>query len=102
MSDLSTIHIDFKDGTAVRYVISGDDLENAREKAHKRVSSLKTGVRRVPDYAKDNKEKIDNFVLDCVLLCIASEKRGKGIFTSTAIADFHFLDGVDLPQFGTA
>lgn len=86
----------------MRYVISADNLEEARDKAHTKVSSLKDGVRRVPDYHKTARKAVDHFVLDCVLLCIASERRGKGIFKGTAISDFHYLDGVDLPQFGTA
>jgi len=102
VSELTTIHIDFTDGTAIRYVISDEDLGNGRKKAHERVNSLKSGVRKVPDYHKVPKAKVDDFVLDCVLLCIASEKRGKGIFSGTAVKDFHFLEGVDLPQFGRA
>lgn len=99
---LSTIHIDFKDGTAVRYVIREGDLEEARKKAHRKVASLKSCLRKVPDYNTVSRKKVDDFVLDCVLLCIASEKRGNGIFNGTVISDFHFTEGVDLPQFGTA
>ena len=100
--DLTTIHIDFTDGTAVRYVVDADNLELARDRAHEKIASLKNGVRKMPDYTKDGRKKINDFVMDCGLLCIASERRGKGILKGTVIKDFHLLDGADLPQFGTA
>lgn len=101
---VQTIHIDLNDGTAVRYNISDDDLDEAREKAHNRLQSIKAGIRSVPDPHRAPKKKVDHFVLDCVLLCIASERRGKGIFAGTAIKDFHFIDDImdGMAPFGTA
>ncbi len=77
-------------------------LRRRETRRTRRSHRSKNGVRRVPDYHKTARKAVDHFVLDCVLLCIASERRGKGIFKGTAISDFHYLDGVDLPQFGTA
>lgn len=103
MSDeTTTIHIDFNDGIALRYVISAASLADARDRAHEMVPTLKAGARKMPDFEKVDRKKVDGFVADCALLCIASEKRGKGIFKGTAISDFHLLDGVDLPPYGTA
>jgi hypothetical protein len=100
---VSTVKIKLAGGQhSLSYVISDEDLEDARGKAYAVVNSLKRDVRELPDLTKASKQTVDNFVMDAVLLCIASERRGKGIFAGTVIEDFEIVDGVDMPTFGTA